>query len=188
MRRARRVLSLIALTGLAAFTLVGCSELPTAPRSEEAAQASTSNPLPASATASISSIVDDVTGLIVKTVELVGSVGASVTGGRWTVVLPPSAVDGNGSVTLATPSATSSICQLEITPADKNHFNVPATLRVDCRGVPIYRLARYVILWHDPSTGAWVPVKGSGVDLAAGTVSAPLQHFSQYKVDTKAGW
>jgi hypothetical protein len=97
-------------------------------------------------------------------------------------------VDGSATISISIADLGSSDCQLEIGPADKNHFSKPVILTVDCHNVPVYRLASYTIFWHDPTTGSWIPVKGSKVDLNAGTVSAPLQHFSTYAVGTKAGW
>jgi hypothetical protein len=79
---------------------------------------------------------------------------------------------------------------LSISPADKNHFSVPVTLTIDCRGISQAQLSTFVIAWRDPATGKWVPVSGSKVDLTTMTVSAPLQHFSQYAAGppSKFGW
>jgi hypothetical protein len=187
-RRARKLVSVVALAGIAALALIGCGQLPTAPHGAEPASATKSIARPAVAPVTIRSTVDDVLGLIVQTLDLTGSLGGSLANGRWSVSIPAGAVDGDVVVRLGVSSPTSSDCQLEMWPADKNHFLVPATLTVDCRGISRLLLANYVIFWHDPATGRWVPVPGSKVDLVAGTVSAPLQHFSQYAVGTKAGW
>ena len=44
------------------------------------------------------------------------------------------------------------------------------------------------IQWLDPSTGQWVAVPGSVLNLAGLSLQAPLWHFSTYRVGTKAGW
>jgi hypothetical protein len=46
------------------------------------------------------------------------------------------------------------------------------------------------ISYYNPSTGKWEPVSGSVVSVATLTVSAPLSHFSTYRVESggKAGW
>ena len=135
----------------------------------------------------IGTILSDVTHLVFRTLDIVGNVGGSLTNGRWRVDVPPNAVVGNATVRIGIPSPTSSACQLEITPVSKNHFDTPVQLTVDCRSVPRDRLVTYVVFWHDPTTDKWVPVPGSSVDLQAKTVSAPLQHFSQYAVGPVEG-
>ena len=46
--------------------------------------------------------------------------------------------------------------------------------------------------WIDPASGDWLLVEGSTVDLVTGEVSAPLSHFSEYRIGNrflgKAGW
>jgi hypothetical protein len=136
-------------------------------------------------------ILGAITGLITRTLQLIGFIGGSLTNGRWTVQVPPNAVSGNGTVSIGVASLTSDNCQLGILPLSLNHFSTPVTLTVDCRSVPAQDLAGYTIFWYDPSTGHWVPVAGSQVDLVHKTVHAPLSHFSRYAVgpaDGKAGW
>jgi len=130
-------------------------------------------------------------GLLVRTLNLVGSLGGSLTNGRWKVTIPANAVEGDATVAIGVLSSTSSSCQLEIMPAEKNPFRIPVTLTVNCSSVPSTTLKTYVILWFDPATSTWVPVQGSKVDLVKKTVSAPLSHFSRYSVGPllgKAGW
>ena len=187
MRSSTRFARALLLVSLVAITAFGCGQLPTAP---SAVQSVTESAPAAQPTGLISSVVDVLVGLIVRTLNLVGSLGGSLGNGRWRVVIPAGAVDGNATVQLGVQTSTSPQCQLEISPADKNHFAVPATLTVDCRSVSSDQLRNYQILWFNPTTRQWVPVQGSKVDLTAKTVSAPLLHFSQYAVgrDGKAGW
>jgi hypothetical protein len=176
----------LALAGLVIIAVLGCGQLPTAPQSAALASApETSQPA-----SLLGGIVDGLVGLIVQTLNLVGSLGGILSNGRWTVSIPAGAVDGNASVSLGVSTLDSPQCALQISPADKNHFSVPVTLTVDCRNVSSSVLATYVIRWLDPSTGQWVTVAGSKVDLTRKTVSAPLQHFSKYSVGTdgRAGW
>ena len=175
---------------LATLILIGCGGMPTGPASAPAAFSSStgSSAQPASL---IGGVVDGVVGLLVRTLNLVGSLGGLLSNGRWTVTIPAGAVDGSATVSLGVSSSTSASCQLGITPADKNHFTVPVTLTIDCRSVPSDQLANYTIYWFDPSTGQWVEVAGSKVDLTNKRVSAPLAHFSQYAAGDKggkAGW
>jgi len=186
---------------LVAGLFVGCGHAPTAPQMGASASGASSpmtvarapQPEDLSLLSGAGSLVGGVVNLLVRTLQLVGSLGGVLSNGRWTVSIPANAVDGNATVSLGVTSTTASDCQLGIAPLSLNHFSTPVTLTVDCRGVSNDVLPGYVIRWLDPSTGRWVAVAGSKVDLTAKTVSAPLQHFSQYSVGPdpdggKAGW
>src|SRR5262249_33094077 len=139
----------------------------------------------------VGGLVGGVVNLLFKTLQLVGSIGGSLLNGRWKVVIPAGALSGDATVSLGGSSNTSSSCQSEISPADKNHFTTPATLTADCHDISSSQLANMGIFWMNPSTGQWVLVSGSKVDLTSKTISAPLQHFSIYSVrstDGRAGW
>jgi len=188
MRMHPRLLGILAVAGLLSLAVLGCGLLPNAPASSTGTLAT--GPQAAEPAGLISNLVDGVVGLLLRTLNLIGSLGGTLINGRWKVVIPAGAVDGNATISLGVLKLDSPQCALQITPADKNHFSVPVILTVDCRSVPSDQLKSYVILWLDPSTGNWVPVEGSKVDLTNKTVSAPLQHFSQYSVGNggKAGW
>jgi len=105
--------------------------------------------------------------------------------------VPPNAISGSATIRLGVLDAASPMCAIEITPVSKNHFDVPVQLTVDCSSISTDRLQYYSIFWYDPSAAKWVPVAGSSVDLQSKTVSAPLQHFSEYSVRPltgRAGW
>lgn len=194
MRTPSRLALTLALTAFVVVSVLGCGKVPTAPSVAPSAPF-TSSAEPAGLISTIGSTVgstvDLLVGLIVRTLNLVGSIGGSLSNGRWRVVVPPRAVDGSATIALGVSTSTSAQCALEIWPADKNHFNVPATLTANCQNVPSDQLRGYVINWYDPATKRWVPVPGSKVDLTSKTVSAPLLHFSQYSAGppgTKAGW
>jgi hypothetical protein len=189
MRSIRLLVCALFITGLLAASLLGCGQLPTAPTSAPTTPATLT--YSAQPQGLIGSLVDGLLGLLVRTLNLVGSLGGSLANGRWRVDVPAGAVEGNATVSLGVPNSTSGECGLEIWPADKNSFQKPVTLTVDCRSVSSDRLRTYVIHWYNPSTRQWVPVQGSRVDLTTKTVSAPLLHFSRYAVGplgTKAGW
>jgi len=190
MRSFTRLARALILTGLVAVGIWGCGQLPTAPHAVESAATPAQSAQPAGLISTVGSVVDVLVNLIVRTLNLVGSLGGSLSNGRWRVTIPAGAVDGNATVSLGVPSLTSPQCQLEISSADKNHFSVPVTLTVDCRNLTTDQLRNSIMVWFNPTTKQWVPVEGSKVDLTAKTVSAPLLHFSQYAVapGTKAGW
>lgn len=206
MLRSRRVLAVSLLVAMVTG-LAGCGAMTTAPISNPSSSTVTVDPAPSGTTTvnstgsiststngllgAVGSLFGTVIGLVVRVVNVVGSLGGSLTNGRWRVDIPANAIDGTASVGLGVRSSTSADCQLEIAPVTKNHFSVPVRLTADCRSVPNSALAGYVIFWFDPATGKWVPVAGSKVDLVNKTVSAPLLHFSKYSVgpaDGKAGW
>jgi hypothetical protein len=212
MSRITRIVASLAL-GLVFGSLVGCGSMTTAPLPSQtapaASAASVSTPATdatdagnatslGGSTTSTSGLLSPLTlifrsliGLIVRVLNVVGSIGGTLTNGRWRVDVPAYAIDGTASIGLGVSSTTSADCALEIVPATQNHFAVPVRLTASCPAVPNDQLANYVIFWYDPGTGKWVPVAGSTVDLVHKTVSAPLQHFSRYAVgpaDGKAGW
>jgi hypothetical protein len=184
-------LSISAVLGVAlGITVLGCAELPNSPV-VDASSHSTPAARSAQDAGLIGGLLDILKGLVVKTLNLIGSIGGSLSNGRWVVVIPPNAVQGDATVYLGVSSSTSTSCQLEISPADKNSFQSPVTLTVSCPDVPTTTLKSYVILWWDPARSVWVPVQGSKVDLVNKTVSAPLAHFSTYSVGPpsgRAGW
>ena len=189
----KRIVPTLLLIGLLAASLFGCGQLPTSPNSAQT-QASAKvveTAEPASLLSSVGGVLNTLVGLIVRTLNLVGSLGGSLTNGRWQVVIPAGAVDGNATVSLGVPNLTSPDCALEISPSDKNHFSVPATLTVNCSNVMSSQLANYVIYWYNPSTKQWVELSGSKVNLTSKTVSVQIYHFSQYSAGPtggRAGW
>jgi len=209
MVRSLNFVLLLVLVGLA-VSGVGCGQMATSPLTQTAVMTSQTESAPLTvapadgssspATPSTSSgpalmtsqsLIGIVDALLVRTLTLVGSLGGTLTNGRWTVAIPPNAISGTATVTVGVTSLTSSACQLDILPLSQNHFAVPVTLTVDCRAVSADQLAGYTIFWYDPVANKWVPVQGAQVNLVNKTVSAPLAHFSRYAVgpaDGKAGW
>jgi len=178
--------------------LVGCGAAPTAPVVDHpasparAAVTAQTDGLLGTLVSTVGSTVGGVVNLLVRTLKIVGGIGGTLTNGRWRVTVPDGAVTGDATVSLGVVNQGSLTCQLEIAPASLNHFDTtPVTLTVDCSGVQPNQLRDYTIFWLDPSTNQWVPVAGSTVNLTNRTVSAPLKHFSTYRVgpkDSKASW
>jgi hypothetical protein len=190
MRSLKRLVAPLLVTSLVAVLAYGCGQLPTSPNpvQTEAAPAVARSAQPASL---LGGIVNTLIGLIVRTLNLVGSIGGSLSNGRWRVTIPAGAVDGNATVSLGVPNLTSPDCALEISPSDLNHFSTAATLTVDCSNVMSSALSNYSIYWYDPNAKVWVELTGSKVDLTKKTVSVQIMHFSDYAVGPKggrAGW
>lgn len=200
MKSFRRVIGAMLMGAVLIVATFGCGHAPTAPTASSLSDsgvaaspgsASQSSGLISTVGSTLGGVVGGLVKLVVRTLDVVGRVGGSLTNGLWRVDVPAGAIDGNATISISVAGSGSSECDLGITPADKNHFATPVTLTFDCRNVPADQLASYVVFWFNPSTGGWEPVAGSTVDLNHKTVSAPLQHFSRYSVapaDGKAGW
>jgi hypothetical protein len=187
MKRFQRVVATLLLGALTLGLVAGCLHMSTSPVARPEAT-TTQVARAAQPDGLIGSIVGALVKLIYKVLDIVGSLGGSLTNGRWRVDVPAGAFDGTARVSIGVLTNTSPSCQLDISPADKNHFQKPVRLTVDCSSVPTDVLRNYTILWFNPTTNTWTPVAGSTVDLTRKTVSAPLEHFSSYAVGNKAGW
>jgi hypothetical protein len=183
----------LAVAAVAVGFATSCGQLPTAPPIHLLGTTAAPQRVVQSGSllGSVDSVVSDPVSLVTKTLEIDGSIGGSLSNGRWNVTVPPGAVSGTATIRIELPNPASPACQLDITPATSNQFAVPVELTVDCRLVPAEKLKTFSIFWYDPSTSTWVPVASSTVDLQNKTVSAPLQHFSKYAVgplDGRASW
>ena len=174
--------------------LFGCGTMPTAPPTPSAASQVASGPShvrQAESTGLLCGLVDAVVGLVVRTLNIVGSLGGSLSNGRFTVDIPAGAIEGTADVAIGVANSKSYACELRILPEDRNSFSKPVMLTVNCSDIPTTALKDYVVFWFNPDTRQWVPVPGSQVDLNAKKCSAPLRHFSSYSVGPrsgKAGW
>ena len=196
----KRTLAFIVLGLLA---IAGCSQLPTKPQFDipghaQATAASqmgltdpeSSDPGPAPAPgpgigpvptpASVESAS--------SSVRISGLLGGTVSAGAFKVVIPPLAIQGTATVTVSQSDLSKLQCDLSISPASANHFFLPVTLVADASSLPQNKLSVSTIQWYDPSTAKWEDVSGASVNLLVLSVQAPLWHFSQYRVDGRAGW
>jgi len=189
MLRIKHVFATLLLGTFAIGLGAGCMELSTAPVSppQVASEVSGQSAQSAQPAGLIDGLLGGLLRLVFRVLNIVGSIGGSLSNGRWRVDVPAGAFDGTATVKIGVASSSSADCQLEIWPADKNHFSTPVRLTANCSGISSDQLKDYIIFWFDPASRTWVPVEGSTVDLNRKTVSAPLQHFSTYKVG-KAGW
>ncbi len=114
-----------------------------------------------------------------------GMVGGTVRCGRWTVVVPPGAYSGAGTITISVPDKSATTCDLDIKPGGLNGFLVPVELSLSTQGLNVDPTT-LTIYWYDPATGKWMDVHGTG-DSGKQTLTAYLYHFSTYAAG-KAGW
>lgn len=122
-----------------------------------------------------------------KVVTIDGAKGGSICLGRFTLDVPAGAWYGTGTVTVTIPDESKVMCDLSITPASLNGFNMPLTLRMKTTGCdttdPL--LPGY---W-DPAFGKWTHIPGGYQEAGSKDVIAPLYHFSRYgALGGKAGW
>jgi len=170
---------------LAALILpAGCSNLPTPPTA----------PVP-SAGASSGAGSAPVLGLLgststTTTTRTIGLLGGVVSAGNFTVVVPAGALTTNASITVSQPDPAKPVVNLSIAPASANKFLLPVTLTANASPMDKSLLSVAYVSYYNPSTGSWEQVANSSVSLLNLTVSAPLWHFSTYRVESggKAGW
>ena len=129
---------------------------------------------------------------ISRILHLNGGRGGSVSAGRFTVIVPDGAVEGKATIKITVTNHGAKVCELHITPAAANKFNVPIMLRANVKDAKLETQAGLGILYFNPRSNSWRPVAGSKVNLATGKVEAPLDHFSVYGVGSivegRSGW
>jgi hypothetical protein len=129
--------------------------------------------------------------LVTRVTNLAGDLGAAVENGRWSVDVPAGAIEGDARIAVTVAYAKSGECTMNVVPTDKNKFDVPAIVTVDCAALSDTQLAQSGILEFDPVNRRWFDVPDSKVDMNHRTVSAPVDHVARYTVGPvggKAGW
>jgi hypothetical protein len=120
----------------------------------------------------------------------VGLLGGVVSAGNFTVVIPPGALTTTATITVSQPDPARPVVELSISPASANKFLLPVLLVADASPMDLSLLSVAYMGYYNPQTGAWERVGNSVVSVATLSVSAPLWHFSTYRVESggKAGW
>ncbi len=183
MNRFARFPQLLTLALVGVLGLAGCSDLPMKPA--EIGSASSAATVAGGASAAARDAVS-----LTTTRRIVGLIGGTVRAGDFTVVFPPGAISGTASVTVSQPDAARPVVELSITPASANRFRLPVLLVANAKSMDRSLLAAAYISYFNPATGRWERVANSSVSIENLTVSAPLWHFSKYRVESggKAGW
>ena len=114
--------------------------------------------------------------------------GGTVAAGQFKVVVPPGALRQRALVTVRQPRLDERLVQLEVSPASANGFLVPVLLVANCPDMDTKLLSLETIWWWNPDAQRWEAVLGVQINLLGRTLTAPLWHFSTYKVGGKAGW
>lgn len=167
--------------------LAGCSNMPTAPQAPSGSSAGATsgsssqvlglNLLGGSSSTTSKSVV-------------VGLLGGVVSVGDFTVVIPPLALRQTATITVSQPDLAHPVVNLGIAPASANGFLLPVLLVANAKRLDPALLSVATISYYNPTTAQWERVPGGSISLLNLTVSAPLSHFSTYRVTVggKAGW
>ena len=165
----------------------GCSNLPTSP-----VASSPSTPAGTGSSSQILGLGDELLGSnsTTEATKTVGLLVGTISAGDFTLVVPPLALTRTATITVRQPDPARPVVELSISPATANRFLVPVILAGNASKMDRSLISVACISYYNPSTGKWEPVSGSTVSVATLTVSAPLSHFSTYRVESggKAGW
>jgi len=185
----RRIGSPLVLTSLVLLlALAGCSKMPTAPLDPNSSGSSATSSDGSSAQVLGLNLLGG-SSTTTKSV-VVGLLGGTVSVGDFTVVIPPLALTSTATVTVSQPDLAHPVVNLSIAPASANKFLLPVLLLANAKKLDPSLLSVAFISYYNPATGQWEKVAGGSVSLLNLTVSAPLWHFSTYRVTVggKAGW
>jgi hypothetical protein len=88
------------------------------------------------------------------------------------------------------PDLAHPVVNLSISPASANRFLLPVLLVANAKRLSPSLLSLACMSYYNPATAQWERVSGTSVSLLNLTVTAPLWHFSTYRVtvEGKAGW
>jgi hypothetical protein len=122
-----------------------------------------------------------------------GAQGGVVTVGRFSVIVPPGAFVGTGTVTINVPDQAVVACELDIDTPAAAGFDEQISLVANCQGVTNVDLSDCGTLQLDASASVWRSVDGSIVHLENSTVVAPVpQSSTSYGIanvlEGRAGW
>jgi hypothetical protein len=169
---------------LAMLALAGCSNIPTAP------QRGSASTVPSGGSAQVLGLSLGGSSSTTTRSAVMGVLGGVVSIGDFTVVVPPLALSQTAVVTVSQPDLAHAVVNLGIAPASANGFRLPVLLVANAKRLDPALLSMAGIDYYNPATAQWERVAGTSVSLLNLTVSAPLMHFSTYRVSTggKAGW
>lgn len=199
-----RFLAVAALSGVLGWALSGCSKSPLAPSGLGSQSAGSSgfsvltiSPsgavgfVPAPTGSALSGSLDPSlsgtsgSGSSSSVGEIDGAKGGKLNCGRYSLTVPAGAFSGVATITMTLADSTVMLCDLQITPAELNDFQVPVQLSLETHELSV-DLSTIGIYWYDPAQLAWVNML-AGSDPTSGTLTANLSHFSKYAAG-KAGW
>jgi len=185
----RRSPTFLIAVGLAVLlSAAGCSNLPTQPTAPIESGTTALTDDGSSQLLGLESLLGSSTQT--TTTKRIGILGGVVAAGDFKVVIPPGALLTPALITVSQPDPARPVVDLSITPASANKFLLPVLLVANASKMQTSLLSVAYMGYYNPKTGAWERVDGSMVSVATLSVSAPLWHFSTYRVESggKAGW
>lgn len=136
---------------------------------------------------------------LVRSAVVDGAEGGTLRCGRFVLLLPAGAYNGEGTVTMSMPDSTVMIVELEITPADLNGFEKPVDLAITTTEVAVSPDSLQ-LYYYNPDVKEWQALDCDKTveddprldeDAEPTTTThgllTPLSHFSKYSAG-KAGW
>ena len=186
MRSPLRHLRPLALVLAVLLAAAGCSNLPTSPMAS-----SPSTPVTTGGSQELLGLGDGLIGSTGTTeaTKTLTVLGGTISAGDFTLVVPPLALSRTATITVRQPDPSKPVVELSIAPASANGFRVPVLLAGNASKMDRSLISVACISYWNPTTSQWEPLQ-STVSVATLTVSAPLSHFSTYRVESggKAGW
>jgi hypothetical protein len=184
----RTPIHILLLAAAMAAALTGCSQLPTAPRSETAA-ATTAMAAPGSAPMVIGQVDDPAPpsasgGGGFNTVSLAVGEGGSVQYGNFTLVIHKNSLKMPATIKIVQPDPNVMEAHFEVTPAAANDFQVPVRLVADCSNQPLDTVKNETIFWWN---GQWVDATKQNVTHNNYVLISGCKSLSDVKVDLKPG-
>lgn len=185
--RTHRSLRLVLSAALASISaLAGCSMLPTAPR-PQAPTPGVYDPRFVTVRQSPGAMSAQSSGPQSGSASIDGEDGGSLTVGRFTLIVPVDAYDGDRTFTIVVPDPDVLVCDVKT--SDPRAFDLPLRLVLNWAGADVVDPTALQILWrvHDTSL-MWAP-HPTVIDSESQVASTDLRSISDYGlVEGKAGW
>ncbi len=121
-------------------------------------------------------------GSVVSRSATVGTMGFSLTSGRWRLDVPANALPVGTRVTLTAANGRGPAVEIATLPVNPGAFGSPLTLSVDTRGAASTHTGDFVILAYDTTSSAWQPVADSKASRKQKSVSASVSVLGVFGV------
>jgi len=184
----RTPIHILLLAAAMAAALTGCSQLPTAPKSETAAATAVAA-VPGSAPVSIIQTDDPAPpatsgGGGFNTVTLAVGEAGSVQYGQFTLVIHKNSLKMPATIQIVQPDPNVMAVQFVVTPAAANDFQVPVRLVADCSNQSLDLVKGETCYWWN---GQWVEAPKQSVGHNNYVIIATCKALTNAKIDLKGG-
>ena len=180
----------LVVAALLAFTGLGCSgRSPMAPDAGGPKQASDPGVATAHRPGGATTFLSEPQWYTVASKSVKPLLGGTVSGSRYTVLVPPLAL--LKSTTISIREYSPNVLDFELLPHG-TQFLTPVTVTIDYKGTsldpasPNYDGGLPLLQWHNPESGLWELIPGINNPLTK-TYTVLLSHFSRYALTSKPG-